>query len=824
MRNRAIQLICALTFALVAGLAPAIAQAPRTTPAPAAPALEPGSAAAQRLDSARAGLDQIRQTLLRPDVSDATLQSLRNRIDPLAQTIQAIIVELAPRLDDAQKRLAQLGPKPAANAPPEDPSITAERDSQQKLYDAIDGVLKQAHLLAVEADQTSTIIVDRRRALFTRALFAASQSLLAPALWIDVIAELPRDARVMANVGSDWATAATSQLGGWRAAGLLALLAAIGLLYVVVARIARRVLQREATDAAPTRLGKALAALWVAAVTAAVPIAAMIALAAVLRSFGLFNQSFDPLLLAIFEGVARVALAVGLARALLAPSRRNWRLVDIGDATAQSLSALVVVVAAIVSTTKILDALNDLIAASLQMSVAMRSVSALAIALVMAAMLRRHAAPRGDGEALAAKTAAERGWQGPLRPAAWLAVAIIIGAVLLGYIAFAAFLVDQIVWVAFIGSSLYLLALLANDGIAAALEPEAPVGRAMMSSVGLRRESLGQAATLLSGAANVALFVIAAMLILAPWGVESTDMFGSLRSAYFGFTFDNVTISLSSILMALALFAFVLAVTRAIQRWLELSFLPQTQLDSGLRNSIKTSLGYAGFILAVAVALGHLGLTFDQLAIVAGALSVGIGFGLQSIVNNFVSGLILLWERAVKVGDWVVVGDEQGYVKRINVRSTEIETFDRATMIVPNSNLISGVVKNWVSGDRVGRIRVAVPVNLDADPENVRKILIACAKAHDLVIRIPAPQAIFSAMSETGLKFELLCYVGDVETALRVKSDLYFEIFRRFKEAGIGIAPAAVAPVVVNVTGAERPGDIPSHQAPEDAAHQVGQK
>src|SRR5208283_4327822 len=130
----------------------------------------------------------------------------------------------------------------------------------------------------------------------------------------------------------------------------------------------------------------------------------------------------------------------------------------------------------------------------------------------------------------------------------------------------------------------------------------------------------------------------------------------------------------------------------------------------------------------------------------------GIGLGLQSVVNNFVSGLILLWERAIRVGDWVVVGDEQGYVKRINVRSTEIETFDRATMIVPNSNLISGVVKNWVSGDRVGRIRVAVPVNLDADPENVRKILIACAKAHDLVIKIPAPQAIFSAMTETGLK------------------------------------------------------------------------
>ena len=256
-----------------------------------------------------------------------------------------------------------------------------------------------------------------------------------------------------------------------------------------------------------------------------------------------------------------------------------------------------------------------------------------------------------------------------------------------------------------------------------------------------------------------------------------------------------------------------------------MKFLPQTQLDSGLRNSIKTSFGYAGFLVAVAVALGHLGLTFDQVAIVAGALSVGIGFGLQSIVNNFVSGLILLWERAIRVGDWVVVGDEQGYVKRINVRSTEIETFDRATMIVPNSNLISGVVKNWVSGDKVGRIRVMVPVNLAADPEKVREILIACAKANELVIKIPAPQAIFSGMAETGLKFELICYVGDVETSLRVKSDLHFEIFKRFKEAGIGIAPPAGPPAIVNVAGFEKLGEIlTAHSQQEEAPRRLATK
>ena len=125
--------------------------------------------------------------------------------------------------------------------------------------------------------------------------------------------------------------------------------------------------------------------------------------------------------------------------------------------------------------------------------------------------------------------------------------------------------------------------------------------------------------------------------------------------------------------------------------------------DLGLRNSIRTSLGYLGFLVAAGLALGYLGLNYEKLALVAGALSVGIGFGLQSIVNNFVSGLILLWERAVRVGDWIVVGADQGFVRRINVRSTEIETFDRAQVIIPNSNLVSGVVTNLVRNDRSGR-------------------------------------------------------------------------------------------------------------------------
>jgi len=230
-----------------------------------------------------------------------------------------------------------------------------------------------------------------------------------------------------------------------------------------------------------------------------------------------------------------------------------------------------------------------------------------------------------------------------------------------------------------------------------------------------------------------------------------------------------------------------------VQNWFDDRLMPATNLDAGLRNSIRTSIGYLGVIVAASAALSHVGLGLEKIAIVAGALSVGIGFGLQSIVNNFVSGLIVLWERAIRVGDLVVIGDEQGFVRKINVRATEIETFDRATMIVPNSNLITGVVKNWVRNDRVARVRIAVTLSTAVDPEQVREIMTGAAKAHEQIAKIPAPTTLFTAIDLAGLKFDLICFVDDVETSGRVKSDLHYEIFAAFRQAGISVsAPPSV--------------------------------
>ncbi|MEA2839076.1 MAG: potassium-dependent mechanosensitive channel [Methylobacteriaceae bacterium] len=791
----------------------------QTSPPAPAPQVTP----TQRVDQARTALDEIDKALARHDLADGELSELRGRIDPIAASANDVVAQLAPVVAEIKTRLDQLGPKPTENAPAESAAVTTERADQQKRLTEVDESLKRARLMAVQADQTADRIAARRRELFTSALFERTSSLFDPGLWRSVADELPRDGRAVETLAGDFFSNAAARLRGWRLAVFAAIVLALAALSIFAGRVARRITSHEPTIADPSRFQKVRGALCAATVTAVVPIAAITLLFAIFNSFDLLGMRLEPLVRAIIAGVVRVALAAGLARGLLAPTRSHWRLLDVNDSVAVRISRLAITVACIVSATRFLEALSAVIGASLTVSVFTRGLGAFFVAVAMATALYGIISEPDDADdCLGPRVVSKRDWYAPLRFAAWAAILVIVGSAAVGYIALAAFVVDQIVWIACIGSLLYLLLALLEEAIALSFKPSAPPGRLLVTSVGIKRESLEQLGILLSGGLHVVLFAIAALLILAPWGVQSDDLASNLRAAFFGFRVGDVTISPSSIAIAVLLFGLVYGATRAVQHWLETRYLPHTRLDTGLRNSIKTSLGYIGFIIAVALSLGYLGLSFDKLAIVAGALSVGIGFGLQSIVNNFVSGLILLWERAIRVGDWIVVGDEQGFVRRINVRSTEIETFDRAMMIVPNSNLVTGIVKNWVRTDRVGRLKISLSVQSGADPDKVRELLIGAARAHDLILSIPVPQVLLTSLEAAAYKYDLLAYVDDVETSQRVKSELLFEVHRRFKAANMSLG-AAAAPTIVELADIDRLETLLSGQRPE-APRVVGGK
>ena len=275
------------------------------------------------------------------------------------------------------------------------------------------------------------------------------------------------------------------------------------------------------------------------------------------------------------------------------------------------------------------------------------------------------------------------------------------------------------------------------------------------------------------------------LLLIA--GVEWDDMREWGFQAYNGITIGGFTFSLGKVVQALFLFVVILVVARLLQRFIEKRVIPHTTMDSGAANSVVTIVGYIGVAIAGIVAAASLGLNFQNLALVVGALSVGIGFGLQSIVNNFVSGLILLFERPIKVGDWVILSSGEGFVKRISVRSTEIETFDRSSIIVPNSELISSSVTNWTLKDRHGRLIIPVGVSYDSDPEQVKSILLDVANQNLRILKLPTPVVYFKDFGNSSLDFELRVFMWEVSEWVSISSELRFAIFKAFKENGITI-------------------------------------
>ena len=797
-----------------------------------------------RLDRARATLDDAHKKLEDQTLTDRALRQLRERVDPIRHELEEVVDTLTPRLAAVEARLKELAPaekkaepapapppqaapaapaktvplpppRPAAPAPqgkadaaksqppPPTPapaaeppaqgsaeaSASAELAEQRKAFDAIDATLKRARAMLLEARQLSVAIVARQRDLFTKTLFLRTSGLFSVDLWRAAVADAP-------GVYGDTVAYLSARAANFKARlegrGTEFLLVVLLILVALPPAflLSRRVLRRNHAGTTPSPMRRAAAAGWTAFVLAVVPVAAALALGAALQGFALLDATLEPLWEHVFYAIARVSFIYGGARAVFAPSHPEWRVVDPGDRLARLSVRLLTAAAVIVSATRLAEQIEASVEASLPVVIVTRGLGVMAIAMLLAVELAALAPWKGATRDEASATPVGRDWLMTTRFFGAIAFFVIVGACAAGYVTFAGFVILQVGWISNIAFLLYVFVVLASGGVEYGLSAEGLIGRSLINGLGVGREQLAPIGVLLSGVVTIIAWGVAALVAAAPFGYESNDILANIRNAFFSFKIGDVTISLYSAITAVALFFAVLAAAQGLRRWLDTRLLPLTRLDVGLRSSINATLGYAGAILATMIALSSVGIGVEKLAIVAGALSVGIGFGLQSIVNNFVSGLILLWERAIRVGDWVVLGEEQGYVRRINVRSTEIETFDRATMIVPNSNLVSGVVKNWLRGDRVGRIKVALSPHSGVDPEQMRDIMLAAARAQEGVLRIPAPQVMFLGMESSSFKFELWCYVEDVEKSSRVRSDLHFDLYRRLSEAGIKMAAA----------------------------------
>ena len=310
----------------------------------------------------------------------------------------------------------------------------------------------------------------------------------------------------------------------------------------------------------------------------------------------------------------------------------------------------------------------------------------------------------------------------------------------------------------------------------------------------LSKESPLYRATLREWSGNPSFFVdvlvgiLVLSFLLTLWMAYDSPMAAVKGLLSLGFTLGSQQFSVSLVIAAVCFVYGSFLVSWVIQRLFLEKLAAKRGMETGVKISISRLVHYVLISVGFFLAIVALGFDLTKFTIVLGALGVGIGFGLQAIVNNFICGLILLFERPVRVGDNIEVGGVWAVVKKIGLRSTIVQTFDRADLIIPNADLVTNQVINWTLTDRFVRLIIPVGVAYGSDVSLVFDTLMQCAKEHPKVSLLYPPQVLFLSFGESSLDFELRVWLADADERLLVKSALHREIDQKFREAGIEIA------------------------------------
>ncbi|WP_295547288.1 DUF3772 domain-containing protein [uncultured Stenotrophomonas sp.] len=730
-----------------------------------------------------------------------TLAMLSEDASKARRDAEALEKSLQPQLDRLDEQLAQLGtPAEGATEPPE---LAAQRRILNKQRDGLAASVAQAKTSAVRAQQLATDIDQQRAAQRTEELGQKVASPLSPALWSKVAERLPIDiARVapLAEQGRDTLIAGIGA-NGW-GTPLLGLVAALVMMFPLRLWLRRLGRQFAASDRAPDgRLRRSGLAMWLLLVGTLLPGYAVVVLMAALDAV----DAIAPRLQVVADGLEtatfRAAFIAALSASLLVPKRPSWRLLNLDDTAALKLRKYAWGAAALAWLSAVLVALDQATRTSDVTTVALDGLIALTyLGLIMAMLVtlaRLHRRQTAEAEAKLEAQADGQGPSTPVRRSSWLVLARVAGniavvaaiiATLLGYLNFAKFVNQQLIGGSIVVLAATLLFKFVDDLSTWMLNADSKVGQTILLSTGLSVSRLEQAGVLLSAALRTIVVLIALLALVAPFGNIGAvvERFSSLFTS--GFDIGGTKLEPVRIVLAVLVLLAGLAVTQLVQRWLTDTYLPKTELDLGARNSVSTVARYVGIIIAVIWALSAMGLQLSKLALLVSALSVGIGFGLQVITQNFVSGLILLAERPVKIGDWVKLGDQEGDIRRISLRSTEIQVGDKSTLIVPNSELVTKTVRNMTMGNNQGRIQIQFAVPPSTDVSNLRQALLDAYTAHTNVLKQPAPTVYIDSIAGGQITINSFAYVASPRQVYATRSDLYFSLLQILAERNIPLS------------------------------------
>lgn len=503
-----------------------------------------------------------------------------------------------------------------------------------------------------------------------------------------------------------------------------------------------------------------------------------------------------------------ITLILALTRVVLAPWNGRWRLFNISDERAERVFRAMTLSIVLLGTIACIRSIAGYFEASEQLllflEVAADAAKAFVIILLTARILGEikqkvseaetaaaAAAPEGGnaaaadfGEAASAGTEDENeGMSTSFKVILFTSLFAVLtfGISLFGYPGLATFIFNRFIISMLLLGAFMIVRMFISDLLRRSIV-------FWITTFRMRKRLLSKADFLMSLLITPVLAMFFIYTLLRLWGVPGNFMLSGIRRLVFGFKVGGIEISLLAIATGLLVFLIGLTIVRIIRRRVADNLLCRINMDEGIKHSLVSGISFTGVIISAILAVVAMGVDLSNLAVIAGALSVGIGFGLQDVIKNLVSGIIILFERPFKVGDWVILAGEEGKIKQINIRSTELETWTRRSVIIPNATLISSSLVNLTHESNWQRQSIAVGVSYDSDAEVVTKLLLECARMCKKVVKVPAPYVLFKDFGSSSLDFELRFYVSDIWSGWMASSDIRYEILRRFREEGINIA------------------------------------
>ncbi|MFY0732437.1 DUF3772 domain-containing protein [Pseudomonas sp. NFX15] len=785
-----------IAFALLMANAGELSAAPMADSLAPALAPQPVSLSDSELLELQTQLNNLKQQVSLAS-NYTQLEGAQDQVQTLIQEVDRQSAALLPGQAQLQAQLNVLGPVPHDENALVTSAIATQRDLLSEQKGRIDNQLKTLAALKISAAELITQIAGIRRSMLEAEVTQQTNSILNPRFWSPLF-DLPIDdrQRFIALIQQLDAVHQAAWQPGQR--GITAALLVLALaIWTVGRKLAGRALAWLCIHRMPEgrlrRSSLALASVLATVLTAGIALQ-------LLHFAGTRQMPYTALLADLVQYLEKLAytcvLITGLSRALLSIKHPSWRLPDIADPVALAMAPYPRLLASLLLVLVTLVQMSNVTGMSADVVLLGRGIVALVAALVIGALLLRVSKTRRElivaGEAPEGVTT----FAGLIYTFTGAAVVVSFLALVTGYVTLARFITYEMVWIFIIVAGFYLLTQVYRDTCDYVFSPRQPTGKAIKQLLGIGNPRLEQICTVLSGAGRAALTLIG-IIALFVGGVGTT--FGQLvtntLSILGGEGLRKLNIVPDNLLHAVLTLLIGVYLIRTLRRWLDSEFLPKTEMDPGMCASLSTLFANLGYAAVVLLMLSSLGIKWTNLAWIVSALSVGIGFGLQEIVKNFISGLILLTERPVKVGDLISISGVEGDIRRINVRATEIQLADRSIMIVPNSHLISQNLRNvTLGGSAQGVVILELMFPLDIDPEVVQNLLMDSYTEHASILDKPAPFLRFSQLKPDGITLTITGYVGSPRTVGAIKSELLFEILKRLGAAGIELAkppPAA---------------------------------